>query len=254
MYCTKCGAQNADGSNFCSSCGAAIVHTEIQNELPDEKITYPPQEQNTEAQQSVSNATQSILAETAHQELSPSAQQSSAEPVSQTIPSTNGGWEDPKKLRCPKCKSERLISTTDTIVNDNSKGYGGGLGCLGFLLMGPLGLLCGLCGKKRDISVENLHYFICQDCGHEFLAHDDAVRMLNSIIYKCYFGGISTVAIAFTLICVCIGEGIGGLLPFLAVIALIIGIIIVVQGRKLGKKLHELEEHGYEASYYNDTK
>jgi uncharacterized membrane protein YvbJ len=27
MFCPKCGAQNADGSQFCSSCGAGLVQT-----------------------------------------------------------------------------------------------------------------------------------------------------------------------------------------------------------------------------------
>ena len=63
-------------------------------------------------------------------------------------------------MRCPNCNSERIQFGTNT----KSSGFSDGNACCGFLLMGPLGLLCGLCGS--DTSTEE--FWICQDCGNKF--------------------------------------------------------------------------------------
>ena len=44
MYCTKCGAQNPDGSNFCQSCGAALVAATPapSSPAPASPLTVPP--------------------------------------------------------------------------------------------------------------------------------------------------------------------------------------------------------------------
>lgn len=45
-------------------------------------------------------------------------------------------------MGCPNCGSHNI-----QVVNQvTTKGFGAGKGCLGYLLLGPLGLLCGLCG------------------------------------------------------------------------------------------------------------
>jgi phage shock protein C len=33
MYCTRCGAQNADGASFCTACGASLI-TQTQTGVP----------------------------------------------------------------------------------------------------------------------------------------------------------------------------------------------------------------------------
>lgn len=54
---------------------------------------------------------------------------------------------------CPKCGSTSIQAVT--------KGFGAGKGCLGVLLTGPLGVLCGFCGHKKLSSV-------CLQCGHRW--------------------------------------------------------------------------------------
>ncbi len=95
-----------------------------------------------------------------------------------------------KKLCCPKCKSKDLqyMVTNETNVTSKGGGYSGGKGCLGYLLMGPLGLLCGACGSKQKITTETKHnaFWVCQGCGNKF----KGVNEINEEIekksrYKC---------------------------------------------------------------------
>ena len=67
-------------------------------------------------------------------------------------------------MECPNCKK-----TNTQIINEVStsgKDFSAGKGCLGALLLGPLGLLCGACGKGK--KVENTNYGVCNDCGHKW--------------------------------------------------------------------------------------
>lgn len=66
--------------------------------------------------------------------------------------------------RCPRCGGGgcQIISDTTTSGSD----YGVGKGCCGYILAGPLGLLCGFCGEGKTTTTK--HYWICPDCGKKF--------------------------------------------------------------------------------------
>nr|WP_122012617.1 hypothetical protein [Maliibacterium massiliense] len=70
-------------------------------------------------------------------------------------------------MQCPKCGTAdcQILTVTDM----KTKGYGGIKGCCGYLLWGPIGLLCGLCGMGNTRSVTR-HYWVCPHCGHRFRA------------------------------------------------------------------------------------
>ena len=55
------------------------------------------------------------------------------------------------KAQCPRCGSDSVYAHT--------KGYSGGKGCCGYLLVGPLGLLCGT-HKSNKVIVT------CMNCKH----------------------------------------------------------------------------------------
>ncbi len=61
---------------------------------------------------------------------------------------------------CPKCNSENVQFATKT----SGGGYGAGKGFCGWLLIGPLGLLCGACGSKTETE----EFWICNNCGQKF--------------------------------------------------------------------------------------
>ena len=81
------------------------------------------------------------------------------------------------RIKCPTCGSTNLQYTTEseTKVETSGGGYSGSKGCLGFLLFGPFGLLCGNCGKSQKTTVTNLHkhFWVCSDCGCKFPSLED---------------------------------------------------------------------------------
>lgn len=63
------------------------------------------------------------------------------------------------RVVCPKCGSENIHFVT---VQEGS-GFDRGNACCGYLLCGPLGLLCGVKDDKQIKTVRK-----CMKCGQEF--------------------------------------------------------------------------------------
>lgn len=69
-------------------------------------------------------------------------------------------------MRCPKCGSENCQIINN--INTTGKDFEAGKGCCGAILFGPIGLLCGACGKGKQI--ENTYYWVCNNCGNKWKA------------------------------------------------------------------------------------
>jgi len=65
------------------------------------------------------------------------------------------------EMRCPKCGEMNIQAVSQT----ETKGFGAGKGCLGMLMFGPLGWLCGLCGMGNSKSKI---VRVCLSCGKQF--------------------------------------------------------------------------------------
>lgn len=82
----------------------------------------------------------------------------------------------PKKC-CPQCGSRKLqVVTTNKFQSKFvAKGYGAGKGCCGYMLFGPIGLLCGACGTKakNEVNVSSSNIWVCLDCGEKFRDIED---------------------------------------------------------------------------------
>ena len=63
-------------------------------------------------------------------------------------------------MKCPKCGNENCQITTETSSS--------GKGCCGALLLGPIGILCGACGKGK--TIQSTSYWVCPNCGKKFKA------------------------------------------------------------------------------------
>lgn len=61
---------------------------------------------------------------------------------------------------CPKCGSENVQFSTNT----SGGGFGAGKGCCGYMILGPIGLLCGACGSGTTTE----EFWICHNCGYKF--------------------------------------------------------------------------------------
>lgn len=85
-----------------------------------------------------------------------------------------------RRLKCPKCGQHRLQPVTEntasitTSTTTKGGGYSGAKGCLGVLMFGPCGLLCGNCGSSAktntstNTEMTSQGFFVCQDCGNKF--------------------------------------------------------------------------------------
>lgn len=109
----------------------------------------------------------------------------------------------PAGLRCPKCGSKSLQAIVESNTTGTGGGYSGGKGCLGFLLFGPLGLLCGSCGSKQKISTTNKTFWVCQNCGNKFRNAKDLMDE-SSRLYK--GSRVGTISFAILTIVALIGS------------------------------------------------
>ncbi|WP_310603804.1 hypothetical protein [Anaerosporobacter sp.] len=68
-------------------------------------------------------------------------------------------------MRCPSCGSDNchIIEESET----TQKGYGVCSGVCGYLLLGPIGFLCGLCGMGEG-KTKRRSFWICPHCGRKF--------------------------------------------------------------------------------------
>lgn len=89
-----------------------------------------------------------------------------------TTPSAGVAAFNEQRVKCPCCGGHNLqtVSEVTTVTSTTGGGYSGGKGCLGLLLFGPFGLLCGNCGNAQKTEVQNNTklFWVCSDCGHKF--------------------------------------------------------------------------------------
>lgn len=78
-----------------------------------------------------------------------------------------------KSVFCPKCRSKDVLPLSETETEVSGGGYGVGSGCCGWILLGPIGLLCGLCGRETKVNSKTRHFWICKSCEHKFRNAED---------------------------------------------------------------------------------
>lgn len=83
---------------------------------------------------------------------------------------------------CPNCGSplSDCAPIVKTTVKSSGGGYGLFSGCCGTILLGPLGLLCGL--RKQTITSTNQTWWVCRKCGKEFVEKEAAREIADSVL------------------------------------------------------------------------
>ena len=152
MFCHKCGAPIAEKAVFCEKCGTRVVYTDAG---PQVSSSYGP---NTSESPTFSQ--------------SDSFSQSNAPSQNNTYSQDNTHVHS-NTLQCPNCHSTDIIPITETSTNVSGGGYGVGKGCCGWILFGPLGLLCGLCGTGVKSQTQTKTYWVCRSCGNKFRSQAD---------------------------------------------------------------------------------
>lgn len=67
-------------------------------------------------------------------------------------------------ISCPKCLSNDIMPVSE--VKTTGKDFNAKNACCGYLMCGPLGLLCGATGKGKQ-TITNVCW-VCKNCGHKF--------------------------------------------------------------------------------------
>ncbi len=67
---------------------------------------------------------------------------------------------------CPNCGSSNCQIITET--RTEGKDFSAGKGICGWLLAGPVGILCGFCTKGKQTFTES--YWVCNNCGRKWKA------------------------------------------------------------------------------------
>ncbi len=70
----------------------------------------------------------------------------------------------PFQFSCPKCGGTNCTPIVET--STSGKDFSAGKGCCGFALLGPIGILCGSCGKGKQ--TKSTTYWMCPNCGNKF--------------------------------------------------------------------------------------
>ena len=65
---------------------------------------------------------------------------------------------------CPHCGSNDLQTISET--TSKGKDFKADNACCGWMLCGPIGLLCGTLGKGKQINTTT--YWVCKNCGNKF--------------------------------------------------------------------------------------
>lgn len=151
---------------------------------------------------------------------------------------------------CPSCGHKDLQVINETSSQTSGGGYSAGKGCLGYLLLGPLGLLCGSCGQSQTTTTTNRTYWVCPKCGKKFEHPDELRNKINSLESSPIFAVMSAIGGVIALILFLIFEkmDIGlalfiGLfiLGFFALIGFGVQKSFETESQKLENELRELE-------------
>lgn len=67
-------------------------------------------------------------------------------------------------IKCPNCGSPNCAPIMESTTS--GKDFSAGKGCCGFALLGPIGILCGACGKGKQTTTTTS--WVCSDCATKF--------------------------------------------------------------------------------------
>lgn len=133
-------------------------------------------------------------------------------------------------VKCPRCGEHNLypLNETSTSVQTSGGGYSSSKGCLGWLLVGPVGLLCGGMGQKQRTSVSTVHklFWVCNECGFKFRNLDDWATEIDTKVKQQKLNQYSAIVlIVLALMFLMIGGGMELLGILFLVIAVTNGIL-----------------------------
>ncbi len=172
MFCVNCGNEIEDGLQSCPFCNEKIEDETVTSEdIKDFAIEYSTiiKEKSVELMDAAKEKIEKKKKENAIERAERAEAIATQKEQAQVMMNQQDAIQTQQKslkLRCPKCQNENLqiIQETSTKGRDMSVGKG----CCGYILLGPFGLLCGMCGKGKQMKTTT--YWMCPVCGNKFKA------------------------------------------------------------------------------------
>lgn len=288
MFCKYCGGQISDGSRFCNLCGGDQSQAAAQGyggSDPNQTAAqsyggsdpwqsaaqgYGGSDPNQTAVQSYggSDPNQTAVQSYGGAPRQPAAQGyggAPRQPAAQGYggaprqPASPGNGFNRSPQNCIFCGSNNVkVEVITETKTQGGQGFSATKGCLGYLLLGPLGILCGTCGSKQSTTVsENKTWWVCSDCGNRFKTVETANAEIKEAERK--FKVLIGFAVFFALL-ILIVPILNSFEPMpssaegpITILCIVIGLIsagfvalaiyLKKQADKLKEELKELENH-----------
>lgn len=153
MFCQECGKNIPDDAKFCPGCGRAAAPQAAPAGTGTQNEAYKTQA---------------------------SANASTASAGTAPLLARDGV--------CPGCGSHECEVQVQQNVTSSGSSYGCCSGLIGWLLLGPFGLLCGLCGAGKNIATTHKSVWVCKKCGKQFPTRNDMFRNFTTGLGFCFIG------------------------------------------------------------------
>lgn len=116
------------------------------------------------------------------------------EPVKSSASGSQQAGENRERndTSCPFCQAPNCQPTQKNITEIEHRNYRWGQGCCGMFLLGPFGLLCGLCGTGAKMKSESALWWTCLTCGKQHIALADAKKKWGILMGGLPVTGLST--------------------------------------------------------------
>lgn len=148
--CQRCGKENKPDSKFCQYCGQTL-----STDFPENSTATP---------------TASACDSESSDDVAPA--------VVQFLKGLNS--DDRESVRndtvCPFCGEPGCQFTQRNTASVTSKHYHWIKACCGMLLLGPFGLLCGLCGTGSNTDLKSELWWVCHKCGKQHISVSEAIK------------------------------------------------------------------------------
>lgn len=153
MYCPKCGKYNSDDNEACIHCGADLTDFRIGDDAFAEKKASDEMYGGIKIIRASINPNLSGCSVTYRQKIQ-----------------ENKEFADIDAIKCPNCGSDNVQFVHET----EKRGFKVLDSCCGYILLGPIGMLCGACGMNKESTTE---FWVCKKCGAKFNKNDNSSQV-----------------------------------------------------------------------------
>lgn len=263
MTCDHCGMNNPENAKFCKHCGKKLIEAATEKspmqatkDIGKSQVMkgHPKSSGATNPNSEMTMDATDIPEDTASQHLESDNNEKETSDKQSKVPQNDFKLSEEIRIflesdpipkndtECPFCHSRNCHPIQKSSTTVSKSGYSLSNGCCGMCLLGPFGVICGLCGTSTKVDVKNESWWTCMDCGKEHISQKSAIEKCEAVIASSYvsalIGGVllsfaiwslGLTFITLILLCVAFGMTIG---PWY-------GIIDVLKG-ELGYSIFEI--------------